>query len=404
MVLHDAPDIPSLSNLIAADPSLRSELCFSFSTILPSVLARSMPRELQLLVCKLLAIREVGKASNCQVEVLLQPNVQFDGTKQLWRLRTKIKHPTAALRTILQTQKAVDYFTWAFARGICQPPTGCPQTQHLEDPVLSATETHRIRRSLWRIQICCELSSSWISSGDIDLARSGADDRIPRLMNFLQRFNPWELEELNCIYDFLVNMLRRDARDPRLDLGGNTVNIYALPPLHLAAAGPGQAASGGKAKLLSQGLPFLRTCLRHTPPRTRVSREQTFYCFSDELVLPALHELKNTQSPFPRICEIVISSNTCPSPDNHGADLASSGWRFFSDNGLESLCSFSYIRKFGFCIWDSDRLARWDVLKSRYGSALNRKLIEFGSPWPGRREGVYSCMFALDASYPPDLF
>ena len=94
-------------------------------------------------------------------------------------------------------------------------------------------------------------------------------------MVFLKQFNPWELEELNCIYDFLESMLQRDPRDQRLDCLGATVNIYALPTPQLGGAAPGQAGPGVKAKILSEGLPFLQTYLRQTPPRTRVSKEQT---------------------------------------------------------------------------------------------------------------------------------
>lgn len=403
MAMHDAPDISSLFNLITADPSVTSELRYSFSTILPSVLARSMPKELQLLVGTLLTIREAGKVSNSEVEVLLQPSLIFDKKKQRIRLRTNIKHPVAALRTILQIQKAVDHFTLVFARALCQPPTTCPQTQQLENPVLSATESHRIRRSLWRFQICCELSSSWMPSGELDLAQSGADDRIPRLMMYLKQFNPWEVEELNCIYDFLENMLQRDPRDPRLDYLGNTVNPYALPAPRFGAAAPGQAAPGVKAKILSQGLPFLRTYLRQTHPRTRVSREQTLYFPSDEFVLPALYELKNGHR-FSQISEIVISSNTCPWTDNHGAHLANAGWNYFSAEHPQDISSFAYLRQFGFCIWDSNRLVSWDVLNRRYGSALNKKLMEVWNPWVSRRSTVYSGLFELEASYLPDLW
>lgn len=232
------------------------------------------------------------------------------------------------MKTIIQLQKAVEYFTWAFARGLCRPPTTCPQTQQIRNPVLSATESHPIQRSLWRLQICCEFSLSWMPSGELDLAQSGADDRIPRLMMFLKQFNPWEVEELKCIYDFLENMLQRGPRDPRLDYLGNTVNPYALPTPQFGAAAPGKAAPGVKAKILSQRLPFLRTYLRHKSPRTRVSREQTLYFPSDEFVLPALYELKNGHR-FSQISEIVISSNTCPWKDNYGTHLANSRWNFF---------------------------------------------------------------------------
>lgn len=164
---------------------------------------------------------------------------------------------------------------------------------------------------------------------------------------FLKQFNPWEVEELNCIYDFLENMLQGALRDPRLDYLGNTVSPYALPAPQFGAAAPGQAAPGVKAKVLSQALPFLRTYLRHITPRTRVSREQALYFPCDEFILPALYELKSGLS-FSQISEIVISSNTCPWTDNYGARLANSAWNVFSAEHPVRLSSFAYLRQFGF--------------------------------------------------------
>ena len=67
--------------------------------------------DLQHLICALLAIREAGKVLNIVAEVLLRGCLEFDEKKQVLRLQSHIENPIAVLRTIVQIQKAVDYFT-----------------------------------------------------------------------------------------------------------------------------------------------------------------------------------------------------------------------------------------------------------------------------------------------------
>ena len=382
MVLHVA-DIPSLLNLITADPSINFEFHSSFSTILPSVLASSMPRDLQQLICTFLSIREAGEISRCEVERVLYSSFDFNEKKQLFRLKKNIKRPLEALRAITQTQSAVDYFTKTFATCLCQPPNSqspnhLPQMEQQGDPpILSATEIHRIQRGLWRYQVCCELSTSWLSC-ELDFAQSGGADRHSRLMTYLKYFMPWEIEELHCVYNHLENMLERDTQDPRLDHFGNIVNPFAIPrrPVHNSA--PIQAAAavqGVTANMLSQGLSFLYSALHQTPSSTRLRKELTLWTPSDVFITSAIHELKVGQQRFPHFCEFVSSSNMCPWQDNHGANLANYGWRFFCNGGAGLLRTFAYLRQFGFCMWDERRLQSWGVLHRRYGSALNYKLV-----------------------------
>ena len=97
MAMHEAPDISSLLNLATAKPSVGMELRSSFCTILPSVLAKSMPCDLQHLICALLAIREADKVPNSVAEVLLHGCLEFDEKKQVLRLQSHIENPIAAL-------------------------------------------------------------------------------------------------------------------------------------------------------------------------------------------------------------------------------------------------------------------------------------------------------------------
>ena len=377
IILYHAHDLSSLLNLMTADPCLKSELNSCFSTILPSVLENCAPTELQHLICTLLTVREAGEVSNDGVEVALQSRLSFDKERETMRFQTDIGEPVEALRYLARVQRSVDYFTQTFARCLCQAPIPFLQAQS-SVPVLSATESYRIQRSLWRFELCCALSSSWIPSGNIELAKRRADSRISRLAILLKIWKPWEIEELNCVYDHLETLLRRESYDPRCDHVGRTSDPYALPTPYDPISTPGgRSAWGVKARLLSQGLSFLRTYLRHFSAWDRMSKESCLCFPSDEFILPAIQELKVlsyqgtwgsrvSSSRFSRQREFIISSDCGPWTDNPGAHLANFGWRFFSGIYDSRPATFAYLRQFAFCIWDENRLQSWGVLNEEY--------------------------------------
>ena len=147
-IMYEIPDVSSLLLIARLDPSVKQELYNSFKTILPAVLARSMPRELQILIFMLLTIREAGKFPNDELASLVQSSLKFDQEKEPLLWYVNVKHPITALRSVVQIQKAMEYFTRTFARCVCQPPGASGQSEHTDTQALSTTEAYRIQRSL----------------------------------------------------------------------------------------------------------------------------------------------------------------------------------------------------------------------------------------------------------------
>jgi hypothetical protein len=171
--------------------------------------------------------------------------------------------------------------------------------------------------------------------------------RKSQLQDYLGEFNPWEIEELNCIYDHLEALLRGDENLQ------NQTNLRQPDLFHSMA--PGQSSPLDRltiAKLLSQGLVFLRLYFKITSLRTRAQMEKSLTYYDNKFILQALEVLKNGRRRYPGFDEWIVSSNLCPWPDNYGAHVANTGWMRFSLGGLRS---FDNLRRFGFCIWDHQR-------------------------------------------------
>lgn len=374
LVMSHTSDIASLFNLIIADAPTNPGLCILLPKIISEVIAKFMHFELQQATLTYLVLREANKVSNTEIDRYLQHGLDF----KTWLQGKKFQVFIDILKEFLRLQKAVEYFTWTFTRCICQSP-------HISssqvEPALTTTEVHRIHRALWRLQICCELSSSWTPSGDLTLAQSGLDDRIPRLIIYFRKFHAWELEEMQCVYEHLQSISHRDTQDPRLESPGNRIHPFTLPTPHFYSAAPGQTLPGVKAKIISQGLVFLHNYLRFKPSWTRISMEHGLFFPSDEFIIPAILELKNGRGRFNKFSEAIISSSIGVSTDTPDiASMANLGWRFFIEENDGALQDFAYLRQFGFCIWDEQRLRSWGVLSIKYGSGLNRRLQRIQYP------------------------
>ena len=379
MVTLQIADIPSLFNLVLADPSIESLLHSFLPSVLPSVLARSMPLELQNLVYMILAIQTIGKVPGHEISRLLQCHLDPNGARQIWRSQRSVIQSMSALRTIAYIHRAIEYFTQTFATCLCQSPSTSGQAPQHDESILSAAEIHRVRRALWRFEACCELSRSWLPSYDSNLVEP--DDKISRLGLFLKQLNPWEIEELHCVYEHLENLLDRNSHDPRTDCSGKVISPYTLPTSQFYASAPCETSAGTRTKRLSQGLISLHDYLQHTPVRTRINDRHYVHIPNEDFIISTIRHLKHEHQRFSNFHEWKISSDTCQWTDNHGTSTANSGWRFFSYSDADKLHSFAYLRQFGFCIWDERRLRSWAVLNHRYGESLNKQLMAIWYPW-----------------------
>ena len=157
-----------------------------------------MPRDCQLLMNLLISIKDRTLCNQDDLDFALENNVYFNLKTRRYQLLLKPKNPLGMLHYLSGTVKAVRYFTSFF------PDLQAYRHADFQDRRLSAREIHRLERSLMRFEICCALTDAWTPSQNTFTTKSDAEDNQVRLLStFLNRYLPWELEELACVYDFL---------------------------------------------------------------------------------------------------------------------------------------------------------------------------------------------------------
>ena len=114
MIMHQAPDIPSLLNLIQADSSLQYDLKRSFRTIFPSVLSRILPQEMQQMACKALNLYEWEKFPNENESPCGGNAPLYDERLKCTRLKRDVMDPIAALKYVETLCRSVEFFTRTF--------------------------------------------------------------------------------------------------------------------------------------------------------------------------------------------------------------------------------------------------------------------------------------------------
>lgn len=361
--LSNASNLSSLLDILTIDRSLELDFRQSYKTVIPTVLKRSLHPEIQLVVCSVMILGEISRVANNEVGALLHTNLSFPEMleAQLGQLEIIIEDPVASLKAIVATQEVVNYFTWTFERRLCRSPNSTVQYSGDGENKLSATEIHRVHRALWRFELCSALFTSWmpsspppctLSSKVYDHHWASHDGHVKRLMNFLDGFNPWEIEELHCIYDHLENMLRRDPKDPRLDQLGRIVDpgIVQIPKPSISLV---------NARILAHGLQSLHYYITSFPPSARIQREEKAAKHPDKFILAALNELKQFEERFDTNYERAISCRNGPWKDLRSSQMANWAWKIFSQTPHGTLPTFAYLRHFGFCIWDQARMDYW---------------------------------------------
>lgn len=407
MVMNQTSDFKSLSSLVSIEPSLTPFFVESSNVVLPVILSRSFPRRMQCLLLDHLLLQQAGKCSD----------EQYSDTRlfemsphevQTWPAVSG-KDPLSVLRHIVQTQNNIEYFAWTFVASRCQPLR--PPAESTKEAPPTPSELTRIYQALWLFHVCCDLYQSWVRPRDADLPYDECCSRIEQLGNYLKGFPTWELQELECLYDHLAALLERPSDHPELDAEGERFDPFAIPQQSLDTPSKYQterALRGAKAKILSRGLSFLHNFIRQSDIIARRTELQRFIRFSDKFIIPTLSELwfenrfsSADSSSGPAYAFRVYSyrgtkrhANTFGTPN--------AGWRFFlpyhrvpdcyrtffqegstrNQSWSSHLWQFNmakrnylgYLREFGFCIWDADRLERWGVLCSEYSSITEFEL------------------------------
>lgn len=91
-----------------------------------------------------------------------------------------------------------------------------PLTEQIFIEDLSQTESTRLQRGLYRFQLCCSLfGASRREAPDITGRNFNAEDI---LVHFLGLFEPWEIEEICCVYSFAEHKYEQIFRAIKRDV------------------------------------------------------------------------------------------------------------------------------------------------------------------------------------------
>ena len=136
MVMSHAPDLKTLLNISAAYPDLAPELERTSEVLIPAVISRSTPTELEQLVNPILTVR--AKPSTADAEPPFPGRrVKFYGIQADWSTNALLN-----LKLLVDIQSVIDFFVQGFVRKQCCPDKG----QYSQPP--TRTELERIHRAL----------------------------------------------------------------------------------------------------------------------------------------------------------------------------------------------------------------------------------------------------------------
>ena len=231
-ILLSIPDIASLRNLIHASPQYHSAylsqrrevlLRMLFNCINPDVLydaffairsSKTLTGDIEDRVRRVDIFLSEYKDSR---ETSISPeHFDLESASELAQLQIRVQH---AIEDFCQTAFLFSPFTGNQA-------DDCRQ--------LSTNETRRLYRAFCRFEIFCNLfrdrTESPINGEPSDASRASKNgiselDSAEKSSRFLSLFNPWEVEELACVRDYLCKYYQRVLVKFGPDLRGRRPNL-----------------------------------------------------------------------------------------------------------------------------------------------------------------------------------
>ncbi|KAI4247296.1 MAG: hypothetical protein LQ352_006202 [Teloschistes flavicans] len=398
MVLHYVPDLPTLINLTKAHPTIIDLAGKRYNKILSGVFLRSMHFELQRIALTLLSLRHGDHLGPMCLEddttalaayrtsclELYHPDIPAsatasptfsgpdDGLDSLWA-SLKLRDPRSAVEDIALYDQDIEYWVQSFVQSRCHRPTAQGPTDHPETPP-SQLELYRIRRAFWRFFLLCEIAYP---------PQTGMTGRRPLhhepALEFLARFQVWEFEELECIFRFLWDSYdalvvdhsatsshpghdddddddddeeEEEERTPSLLFDA----IWQLPPLF-------------RRLMLRMGYDLLE----NTPACLEEGDTLSMHLF------PLVRPLISRHHPHPHPTATVVYPDA-PSSSNE----ANAGYKYYCRMTDQRRAGHGYgeefheilgpdaryeerdeaicFQRWGYCVWDEERLEEWGVL------------------------------------------
>lgn len=244
----------------------------------------------------------------------------------------------------LRFHMVVEYFTTAFLKATRHPrPQRSPRLSrgNVDNFPLQHAEGIRIQRALYRFQRICQMYPRITQPSQRGPTMFGEHP----LGDFIRRLPSWELEELHCIYRFLISSL----------------SFLDEPPYSFfirdECLSKGLTAWRYKEHVVSLGLIFLWK-LMVAPLETRMSLLKR-YCGSDSHSLSDVLPLGGTNTGI----GVHASSRSLTIQSLFGP---SAGWVLFhppsaKDRGRAPM---DELRDWGYCFWERERLEAWGVCRA----------------------------------------
>ncbi|KAI4275648.1 MAG: hypothetical protein LQ337_003079 [Flavoplaca oasis] len=267
--------------------------------------------------------------------------------------------PISALEDITTTQRDIETWTSHFIRTRCVRPTipGAGTAALSQEEPATSSEIYRIRRALWRFWLLCQLACP-ITPCTVRHERHEAYMMFP----FWRNLTAWELEELECIYYFL----RDEYELLRVGSQGSLVNNQ--PPLVQKLL----LIMGYRPSDIAPPKLDLRSTYVGGESLTEAAFGCRVACSREILTIwpDAPSEVHERNAGFAFY-------------DKRMYNL----YEVFSDTYYDRQMPILCCLKWGYCIWDRERLLRWGMLNTE-----TRGGVDWMTRWSRGDSGGEGCI------------
>ncbi|KAL9039822.1 MAG: hypothetical protein Q9180_002301 [Flavoplaca navasiana] len=303
--------------------------------LISSALQSSLPLQVQRIASTLLSLRHGEYSQKPRNEPFEDIDDWLEDAETFFGVEI-FDDPVSALEDIITIQCDIETWTSHFIRTRCVRPTipGADTAALGQEEPATSSEIYRIRRALWRFWLLCQLACPMIPF-TVGHERHEAYMIFP----FCRTLTAWELEELECVYYFLrdeYELLRVGSQASLVNNQPTLVQKLLLMmgyrPSDIAPTKLDlQSTHAGGESITEAAFGCRFACSREIltvwpDAPSNVHESNAGFAFYDKRMYN-LHD---------------IVSDT------------------YYDRRMPNLCCL----KWGYCIWDRDRLLRWSMLNT----------------------------------------
>ncbi len=380
-ILASVPSLRTLHSLLMSTPIFTHIFRKFDRIILPGVVRASKSDPLQRIIHVVAYIRRHGGPAAAEVEDFLHLHLgkHIEGHPTAVDLR--LCDPIARLVDLVGLDEIVESHVESFLHArLAEPPlVNFHSNNNCEEQEAEATrtETHRVRRSFWLLQLYCSLFHVHLQF-EPDLRKmtqrlsiSHAQMQGPRA--FFGYLSLWEIEDLECIWQYLQ---KTPSPIPRENVG---TSDQAAGEEKERNAEEGAIAEGSEKQ---RGSLLALPVIKSKGENGQLQPPGLYFSF-------ALSRFRNSNDGVQRIRAANIA---CPDPlpfrgqsDGHNCDMdvASAGFRVMVQVRQKQASGFGgdwnmclkYLLYCGYTMWDETRLKRWGLSSELKPSYIAKRLV-----------------------------